>query len=87
MTGTSSTSNYFQEGSWTVVQDTGKNSTLWGFIDWTSSEPNGTMIRVRARSSNDENYWSIWEEATNGHLLHITPPGRYLQVEATHQAL
>lgn len=83
MTGTSSTANYFQEGSWTVVQDTGKNSTLWGFIDWTSSEPNGTMIRVRARSSNDENYWSIWEEATNGHLLHLTPPGRYLQVEVT----
>jgi uncharacterized repeat protein (TIGR01451 family) len=82
MTSGLSTINFNQEGTWTVIQDS-NNSTLWGVVSWTSSEPAGTSIRVRVRSSNDKQNWSNWEDATNGVLLHLTPAGRYLQVEST----
>ena len=52
-------------------------------ISWTRSEPTGTTIRVRARSSNDQTHWSTWENATNNALLHLKPAERYLEVMVT----
>jgi uncharacterized repeat protein (TIGR01451 family) len=83
MTSTSNISGYFQEGTWTVTHDTENINTRWGTINWTSSEPTGTSITVKIRSSNDQQNWSTWEDVVNGVLLHLTPAGRYLQVEVT----
>jgi uncharacterized repeat protein (TIGR01451 family) len=83
MTSDLSTINFNQKGTWTVIQDSGNDSTLWGTVFWTSSEPAGTSVRVVVRSSSDEQDWSTWEDAANGTPLHLTPAGRYLQVKAT----
>jgi len=83
MTSTSNISGYFQEGTWTVTHDTENINTRWGTINWTSGEPTGTSITVKIRSSNDQQNWSTWEDVVNGVLLHLTPAGRYLQVEVT----
>jgi streptogramin lyase len=71
------------QGSWTVDCDSGVVSMPWGTISWNSSEPDGTQVTVRVRSSNDGVSWSGWEDVTNGAALTVTPDGRYLQVEAT----
>ena len=83
MTGTSTISNYLKEGTWNITQDTNQINTPWGMINWTGTEPTGTTIRVQARSSNDQTNWSTWEDTTKGALLHLTPPGRYLEVMVT----
>ena len=80
MTGASTISNYYKEGTWTLTHDSGENNSLWGMISWTSNEPAGTTIKVRTRSSNDQTQWSAWEDARNRTILHLTPAGRYLEV-------
>lgn len=70
-------------GSWTVVQDSGTSATPWGLVTWQGSEPAGTEVAVRVRSSDDGDDWSVWEEAASGQDLAATPPGRYLEVQAT----
>jgi PKD repeat protein/sugar lactone lactonase YvrE len=68
-------------GSWTAVHDSDYHSTHWGTVSWKGSEPEGTAIRVRIRSSSDGISWSGWERAVNGGTLSRTPSGQYLQVE------
>ncbi|HSN57194.1 MAG TPA: PKD domain-containing protein [Candidatus Sulfomarinibacteraceae bacterium] len=70
-------------GSWTVVQDSGTSATPWGLVTWQGSEPESTEVAVRVRSSDDGGDWSVWEEAVSGRDLAATPPGRYLEVQAT----
>jgi PKD repeat protein len=74
-------------GTWTVVFDSGELDTPWGNVSWNSSEPAGTSVTVKVRSSNDESSWSAWESAANGVDLSATPDGRYLQIETTLQIL
>jgi hypothetical protein len=74
-------------GVWTVVFDSRVQATAWGTISWQGDEPEGTSIKVRVRSSEDEASWSGWEQAENGVLLQATPGGRYLRIEAALQML
>lgn len=69
-------------GSWTVVFDSEAQDAPWGVVSWHSSEPTGTSITVKARSSNNGTTWSAWETAQNNVELSSTPPGRFLQVQA-----
>ncbi len=76
-----------KEGTWTVVHDSELENASWGVVSWNSLEPEGTKIEVKVRSSNDKNNWSAWEKASNGSFLDLTPPGRYLQVQAILQTM
>jgi len=69
-------------GSWNVVFDSETEDAPWGVVSWHASEPAGTSITVKARSSNDGTTWSAWETAQNNIELATTPPGRFLQVQA-----
>jgi len=85
MTGIVSWMETKENGMWTVVFDSEAADTPWGQASWNSSEPEGTSISVKVRSSNNETSWSEWENATNGVPLNVTPNGRYLQIETTLQ--
>jgi len=75
------------QGTWTVIHDTGAANTPWGTVSWTGSEPAGTSLTVKVRSSNDSVNWSPWEDASNGGALGSTPDGRYLQVQVNFEIL
>lgn len=77
----------FPQGFWTGTRDSGCADTAWGTISWTESAPAGTLITVRARSSNDQLTWSPYETVSNGVPLTTTPSGRYLQWEVRMQVL
>ncbi|MEG3224395.1 MAG: hypothetical protein BME94_02445, partial [Methanobacteriales archaeon Met13] len=85
MTGAISRTITTKLGTWTITHDSEVNNVPWGIVSWNSFVPDGTSLKVQVRSSNDKINWSNWEEATNGFYLSLTPPGRYLQVEATFQ--
>ncbi len=51
-------------------------------ISWNSSEPLGSSIDVRARTSNDRISWTDWEETESGAPLTELADGRYIEVEA-----
>lgn len=87
MTGIVSRTITTKIGTWTVKHDTGAANTRWGTVSWTSSEPVGTSITVKARSSNDGVNWSAWELAGNGTPLSATPDGRLIQIQVTLQIL
>ncbi len=91
MTGIVSRTITTKIGTWTVDYDSGKEETPWGTISWNNepegSEPPGTSITVKVRSSNNKMTWSVWETASNGVALSLTPDGRYLQIEATLQII
>jgi PKD repeat protein/sugar lactone lactonase YvrE len=72
-------------GTWTVVYDSQVAGTPWGVISWQAQNPDGTVVAVRVRSSEDEESWSAWEPATTGEDLSLTPPGRYLEIQASLQ--
>jgi len=72
-------------GTWTVVHDSQVAGTPWGVISWQAQRPDGTVVAVRVRSSEDEENWSAWEPATTGEDLALTPPGRYLEIQASLQ--
>jgi len=74
-------------GTWTVVQDSQVAGTPWGVVSWQAQTPDGTVVAVRVRSSQDEEDWSAWESATNGLDLSHTPPGRYLEIQASLQKI
>jgi streptogramin lyase len=83
MTGIVSRTITTKTGTWTVVYDSGTQNTPWGTVSWSSSEPTGTSVTVKVRSSNDRINWSAWETSGNGVPLIATPNGQYLQIEAT----
>ena len=83
MTGIISQNITTKTGIWTVDFDSETSGTPWGAISWSSSEPTGTSVTVRARSSANKVDWSGWETATIGGMLSSTPDGRYLQIETT----
>ena len=85
MTGLLSRNITTRLGTWTVVFDSEQANTPWGTIAWNASHPEGTLIIVRVRSSQDGTAWSAWEISDNQSPLGETPDGRYLQVEVTFQ--
>lgn len=72
-------------GTWTVVHDSQIAGTPWGVISWEETSFLGTVIRVRVRSSEDEETWSAWEWTANGVDLSASPNGRYLEIQASMQ--
>jgi streptogramin lyase len=87
MTGIISRTITTKLGTWTVVHDSGEADTEWGKISWNSNEPQGTSIKVKVSSSDDQISWSPWETAINCVPLSATPDGRFLKVEATLQII
>lgn len=85
MTGYVSRTITTKTGTWTVDFDSENAGTPWGMVSWNSTEPAGTTVSVRVRSSDDKVAWSIWKDATNSVNLTETPDGRYLQIETTLQ--
>jgi hypothetical protein len=73
-------------GNWTVIHDSGEDDTPWETISWTSEEPEGTLIKVEARSSHNGSIWSAWETVENGVPLTETPEGRYVEIRVTLQS-
>ena len=69
-------------GSWTVTWDSGTSLRPWGLVTWQGTQPNGTEISVRVRSSEDRDGWSSWETVVSGEALAATPPGRYIEIQA-----
>lgn len=86
MTGIVSRTATTRIGSWTVIHNTRAFDAPWGVISWNSSEPRGTSLKVKVRSSNDRRKWSLWGQALNYAALRNTPNGRYLEVKATFQS-
>jgi uncharacterized repeat protein (TIGR01451 family) len=74
-------------GKWTVIKDSGNNDTNWNKVAWNSSVPEGTIMTVKVRTSNDQAAWSVWEIVTSGGVFATTPNGRYLQVEVSMQTI
>ncbi|MEN6574495.1 hypothetical protein [Methanobacterium aggregans] len=70
----------YDQGTWTVVHDSGFENACWGRVTWTCYEPLGTLLTVKVRSSNDQSNWSQWENVQNGVKTQLTPKGRYLEV-------
>ncbi len=74
-------------GTWTVTYDSEVAGTPWGVVSWQAETPSGTSVTVRVRSSGDEENWSAWEPTSSGTELSVTPAGRYLEIQASVQAL
>ena len=87
MTGVVLTTMAPRIGTWTVIHDSNQAETSWETISWTSEEPEGTLIKAEARSSQDESIWSAWETAENGVPLTETPEGRYVEIKVTLQSI
>lgn len=85
MTGIVSRSMTTKIGTWTVTMDSKGDTTGWDQLLWTGNTPQGTSLKVRARSSKDNATWSAWEDVLPAVAFKATPAGRYLQVESTLQ--
>jgi YVTN family beta-propeller protein len=69
-------------GSWTVVHDSGIPGAVWGFVTWTADEPGDSKIEVYAASSADGVTFSAEEQVTLGSDLTV-PDGQYLRVRTS----
>ena len=87
MTGIVARTMTTQIGNWTVMLDAKADNAKWSAVTWSGAEPQGTAIKVKARSSRDKQAWSVWEDVQKGVALKATPDARYLQVETTMQIL
>ncbi len=83
MTGLVARSFTTRRGTWLVIHDSGVAGTFWGTVTWTSWEPNGTRVAVRARAAESvADLGAIsWQDVANGVPMELVR-GRYLQVEA-----
>jgi len=84
MTGIVAMGTTAPQGTWTVTYDGVNAVTNWGMVCWNgeacATQPAGSNITARARSSEDQVTWSAWEAVAN--CVDITvPDGRYLEVE------
>ncbi len=82
MTGIVALSGTAPQGTWTAVYDSGSAGTPWGKVSWHSHEPTGTLITVRARSSEMTTTLgnAMYVTVANGIPINNLPHGRYLQV-------
>jgi hypothetical protein len=74
-------------GTWSTIFESGTANISWGTISWNSSEPAGTSVKVRVRTSNDKANWSTWKNAANGVQLDPILKGRYVEMETTLQII
>ncbi|MCX9084614.1 MAG: hypothetical protein OIN87_07455 [Candidatus Methanoperedens sp.] len=74
-------------GKWNVIFDSGTSDIPWGTISWNSSEPEGTLLKVTTRATNDKVIWSPWINVSNGVKLDPTIIGRYVEIETNIQIL
>jgi hypothetical protein len=86
MTGVVLTTIVPRIGTWTVIHGSNETDTTWETISWTSEEPEGTLIKVEARSYHNQSFWSAWETVENGVPLTKTPEGRYVEIRVTLQS-
>ncbi|HEX3128889.1 MAG TPA: CARDB domain-containing protein, partial [Thermoanaerobaculia bacterium] len=72
------------QGHWTVNHDSGQAGTKWGRVRWSSYEPPGSSVIIRARSAEAigglaaKEFLDLEKGIESG-----VPDGRYLQVEVT----
>ena len=84
MTGAVSVGKTAPQGRWTVNHDSGQAGTKWGRVSWSSPEPPGSSVIVRARSAEAigglaaKEFLAVEKGIESG-----VPDGRYLQVEVT----
>lgn len=86
MTGIVASTATTKIGTWSVIHNTRVFGSSWGVISWDSYEPRGTSIKVKLRSSDNRQVWSLWEDATSYSALRNTPDGRYLEAKVTFQS-
>jgi uncharacterized repeat protein (TIGR01451 family) len=72
------------QGHWTVNHDSGQAGTRWGRVRWSSYEPPGSSVAVRARTAEAVGGLAAREflDLEKG-IESGVPDGRYLQVEVT----
>lgn len=86
MTGIIARTSTTRLGTWSVIYDSGAE-TKWDCITWQASQPEGTVIKARARVSENTTDWSVWHEVIDGLLPTEIPTTRYIQIELTMQVL
>jgi uncharacterized repeat protein (TIGR01451 family) len=84
MTGSALLGKTAPQGRWTVNHDSGQAGTKWGRVRWSSYEPPGSSVTVRARSAEAVGGLAAaaFVEVEKG-IESGVPDGRYLQVEVT----
>jgi len=74
-----SNKSYMPEGNYTSNSlDTEFTTLSFGKITWTETVPANTQMKVYTRSSDDDSYWTDWEEQTNGGTI-TTEGKRYIE--------
>ena len=73
---------YYSSGTLTSPVFDAGSVVDWGSIDWTSTEPAGTSITIRTRTSNDRANWSAWQTCSPKGKI-PSPEAKYLQYRAT----
>jgi streptogramin lyase len=66
-------------GTWSIIHDTGQVGIEWGIVSWNSDEPGDSSILVTAASSADGTIFGPAENVSNGSDLSVTD-GQYLKV-------
>ncbi|WP_211216311.1 hypothetical protein [Longispora albida] len=78
------------QGTWTVVQDSGRSGNPWGKVTWNTepqgSVPPGTSITVEARAADTEAGLPGQSYVPVGNGSVFSMAGRYIQVRATLKA-
>jgi hypothetical protein len=72
-------------GTWTVVNDSGTPDATWYMISWNADEPGDSSIIVEVTSSDDGVTFGPLQEVTNGQDMRDlpVPDGQYLKVVVT----
>lgn len=73
-----------ENGSWTVIHDSGSAGTDWGKVTWTDKVTGDGFIKVTVASSDDGSSWGAPEDASKGAELSVAN-GRYLKVAVAFQ--
>ena len=66
-------------GTWSIIHDTGVAGIEWGVVSWTADEPGDSSISVTAASSADGTTFGPAEVVINGADLSVAD-GQYLEV-------
>jgi len=84
MTGIIALSQTAPQGFWKIVYDGGAPDMKWGLVCWNdescATQPQGSAITARVRTSNDQVTWSAWVTVDNC-VNFVAPDGQYLEVE------
>jgi len=86
MTGVQLQSITHRNGTWTVDFDSGRKYAVWDAVEWDGDTPQGTEIRIRARSAPDRGglataAWTAQYSSSPAEIHGEVPIGRWLQVE------